>query len=386
MKPIPPFKYCFDEEDSAFIAQGVHDLLQSGNFLTLGRNNEIFEDEFRQAHGARYAVAVSSGTAALEILLRAVEVAGRKVIMPSNTYGATAVSILHAGGVPVLAECGEDFSLDPGHVESLLRPDVAAVVVVHIGGAMSAALPRLLDVCGRHGIPLIEDAAHATGASLASRPAGTWGLGGAFSFFSTKVITCGEGGMIVTQDARVSDLARLLRNHAKRPNGGMDVIGYNWRLTEIQALVGIAQVRKLSKILEERRRVAEGYASRLRGVSHVSIVPVADDAAPNYYKLLVRLPAGLRDRVRSAMQDRFAVTLGGEVYAVPCHRQKAFAAYAEGTYPVTDTVCDGHICPPIFPGMSPAECDHVATALRTVLIEELHEWQHSGDVERDLVR
>src|SRR5438128_1070065 len=142
MTVIPPFKYGFDEQDAAAVAEAVSKLLRAGDFLTLGRHNETFEDLFSEAHNVRYAVSVSSGTAALEILLRAAQVIGRKVIVPSNTYGATVVAVLRAGGKPVFAECGSDLNLDPDHVESLLSSDVAAVVVVHIGGLMSSALPR----------------------------------------------------------------------------------------------------------------------------------------------------------------------------------------------------------------------------------------------------
>jgi dTDP-4-amino-4,6-dideoxygalactose transaminase len=366
---IPPFKYSFDEEDAAHVAQSVSRLLSSGRFLTLGQHNEEFEELFRKAHGARYAVSVSSGTAALEILLRAADTAGRRVILPSNTYGATAVAVLRAGGLPMLAECGLDLSLDPAHVERLLGPDVAAVITVHIGGMMSASLPRLCAICARHGIPLIEDAAHAAGSALDGRPAGTWGLGGAFSFFSTKVVTCGEGGMIVTADTRVRDLARLLRDHAKRADGGMDVVGYNWRLSEMQAILGVAQMKKLPLILTKRREVAERYARALRGLAPVSLITPAHASAPNYYKQIVMIPSALREPVRRRLREEFDVSLGGEVYAVPCHAQPAFQAYAEGPLPVTDRLCASHICPPIYPSMSEEEMEWACAALRTVLTD-----------------
>lgn len=375
---IPPFKYSFDEEDASFMAKSVSDLLLSGDCLTLGPHGEMFEFLFAREHGAEYAVAVSSGTAALEILLRAADVSGRKVVVPSNTYGATLVAVLKAGGHPLLADCGQDFSLDPLHVENLLGPEVAAVVVVHIGGHMSAALPRLCAVCERHGIPLIEDAAHATGSKLSGRAAGNWGLGAAFSFFSTKVVTCGEGGMLVTRDARVRDLGFLLRDHAKRPDGAMDIVGYNWRLSELQALLGIVQIKKLSAILASRRRIAEYYAACLEGLPHVSLVESAEGAAPNYYKQIVRVPMGLRDQIRRRLKTEFDVSLGGEVYAVPCHLQAAFKEYAVSDLPMAELLCSRHICPPIYPTMSAEEMVYACTSLRTVLTEELEIWERTA--------
>jgi dTDP-4-amino-4,6-dideoxygalactose transaminase len=252
-------------------------------------------------------------------------------------------------------------------------------VVVHIGGFMSSMLPRLSEICERHGIPLIEDAAHAAGSSLSGRPAGTWGLGGAFSFFSTKVVTCGEGGMVVTQDARVRDIARLLRDHAKRADGGMDVVGYNWRLSELQALVGIAQMNKLAQILAARRIVAEHYLQSLRDLPHISFVKPAKDATPNYYKQIVVLPRSLREPVRRRLRCDFDVYLGGEVYAIPCHVQPAFEAYGEGPFLITERLCASHICPPIYATMSASESDYACTALRTVLSETLEAWERTPE-------
>ena len=373
MTHIPPFRYSFDGDDAAVVGQRVSELLSSGDFLTLGRHNEAFEELFREAHRAAHAICTSSGTAALEILLRAAEVSGRTVIIPSNTYGATAVAVLRAGGRPRLAECGDDFSLDPADVERLLDPSVAAVVTVHIGGMMSSTLPTLSALCERRGIPLIEDAAHATGASLQGRAAGTWGFGGAFSFFSTKVVTCGEGGMIVTGDVRVRDLARLLRDHAKRADGGMDIVGYNWRLSEMQAILGVVQMRKLPAILKKRREVAERYQRALVGLGPVSLVLPASDAVPNYYKQIVMIPPGLREPIRRRLREEFDVSLGGEVYAVPCHTQPAFHAYADRPLLVTNRVCASHICPPIYQSMSEEDVERACAAVRTVLADALED-------------
>lgn len=368
MISIPPFRYAFDEADAAFIGEHVEALLSRGDFLTLGRYNEEFEAAFAAAHDLPHAVAVSSGTAALEILLQAADVGGRKVIVPSNTFGATPVAVIRAGGIPVLAECGADFSLDVDHAASLIDSSVAAIVVVHIGGMVSAHLPRLQTLCERHGIALIEDAAHATGASLAGRSVGAWGRGGAFSFFSTKVITCSEGGMILTRHREVAELARVLRDHAKRVDGAMDRIGYNWRMSEVHALIGLVQMRKLDRILDQRRTVAAAYTERVRGLPGVTVLEPPPGAIWNFYKLILQIPAGTRAAVRDRLADR-GVALGGEVYAIPCHRQAAFAPYSEGRYPSTDAICDGHICPPILPQMSADEQDYAADALRDVLEE-----------------
>ena len=345
------------------------DLLNNGRHMTMGRYNEEFEAAFAARHGARHAVAVSSGTAALEILLRAIPVASRRVVVPTNTFGATPVSVIRAGGIPVFADCGPDMAVDPDAVEALLSPEVVAVVIVHIGGRLSQNLPRLSALCQRAGIALVEDAAHASGASLAGHEAGTWGLGGAFSFFSTKVMTTGEGGMLVTGDERVRDFARRLRDHAKEANGTMNAIGYNWRLTEMQAILGLVQLRGLEDSIRRRATVAAAYRGAVAGLPGVGVIEDGGGSAGNHYKEIIFVGERSPTELRRALQDRFEVTLGGEVYAVPCHLQAAFASYPGGPFPNADRLCGRHICPPILPDMTGDELEWATQALRQELAE-----------------
>jgi perosamine synthetase len=183
--------------------------------------------------GTRHAVSVASGTAALEIALRAVGVAGGEVVVPTNTYGATVVAVLRAGAVPVFADTAEDMSVSVEDVAAKLGPRVRVVVTVHIGGLVSPHTVELARLCEERGVPLAEDAAHAAGASYQGRSAGSFGAAAAFSLFSTKVMTSGEGGLPVTNDEQIRDTARLLRDHAKNADGTMSTTGYNWRLTEM---------------------------------------------------------------------------------------------------------------------------------------------------------
>jgi perosamine synthetase len=366
---IPPFRHGFSREDAAFVAERLADLLVNGRHLTMGQYGEELEAAFAARHGVRHAVAVASGTAALEILLRAVGVEGREVVVPTNTFGATPVAVLRAGGIPVFADCGEDMALDPEEVERRLSGRTAAVVAVHIGGSLSAALARLARLCDRQGVALIEDAAHATGASLGARSAGAWGAGGAFSFFSTKVMTSGEGGMLVTNDGRIRDVARRLRDHAKEADGSMEVVGYNWRLTEAQALIGLTQLRRLDDFIGHRARVAARYRELLAGVRGLRLLEPAPDSAPNYYKQIVVLEGPRPTCVRELLARRHGVALGGEVYRLPCHRQAAFRRYASGPFPRADLLCPRHICPPILPDMTEEEMTWTARSIREAVAE-----------------
>ena len=192
--------YDFSDEDIEQITAEIRTLLAARAYLTLGRHVERFESAFAEYHGARYAVATSSGTAALEIILRHVGVAGGEVVMPTNTFGATAFAALAAGGRPVFADIGADLTLDPESAAAQVTPRTRAVVTVHVGGLVSPATTELAALCRSKGIALVEDAAHAHGSSLGGRFAGTLGVAGAFSFFTTKVMTTGEGGMVLTND------------------------------------------------------------------------------------------------------------------------------------------------------------------------------------------
>src|SRR5712691_537467 len=195
----------FTEQDRAEVAAAITDILTSG-VLTLGPYTKRFEHDFAAAHQAHRAVATSSGTSALEVVLRSVPVAGRDVIVPANTFYATAAAVISAGGRPVFADIdAETFALSPATVKAALTPDTAAVVLVHIGGLITPQAAELAELCRASGAALIEDAAHAHGATLGGRFAGSFGLAAAFSFYPTKVVTCGEGGMILTASDGLAD-------------------------------------------------------------------------------------------------------------------------------------------------------------------------------------
>lgn len=181
------------------------------------------------------------------------------------------------------------------------------------------------------------------------------------------MITSGEGGLIVTNDEQVRTTASRLRDHAKETDGTMRTTGYNWRLTELQAIVARAQLARLDEIIAQRNTVAERYDEALAGLSGVHPLPVPDGVRHNRYKYVVLLDGRLPSSVQRRMAERHDVTLGGYVYQSPCHRQQAFAAYADGEYPVADRLCASHICPPIYPEMTHAEISHVADGLREVL-------------------
>lgn len=362
--------YTFEAEDIDFVTSSLRDLLEGNQFLTLGRFVEQFETEFAARHDGGFAVATNSGTSALEAILRSLDVAGGDVIVPTNTFAATAFAVVRAGARPVFADCGPDMTIDPADAASRITPRTRAVITVHIGGLISPGTLQLVDACALAGVPLVEDAAHAHGSALGGRSAGTFGVASAFSFFSTKVITTGEGGMVLTRDERIRDCVRLLRDQAKVAGANLhEAVGANWRLTEAQAILGIAQLRRLDQFIERRQEIAELYRTQLEGLDGVTMLPVPAGAHHNFYKLIVLLdsmePATLAERLKS----RYQVALGGTVYDVPLHHQPVFREYSGGPLPVAEDLCRRHVCPPIYPSLTDDDVDLVVTGIRECVSE-----------------
>ena len=209
---IPPTKVFFPKEDIVAIQEGVAQILESGR-LTLGEYTKAFEEDFARLVGTEHAIAVNSGTSAVEMVLRGLRIgAGDSVIVPTNTFFATAAAVIHAGATPIFVDCDETLSLDVDGVRAALRPDTKAVIVVHIGGFITPRMHELVELCRERGVLLIEDAAHAQGSSFAGRPAGAFGHAATFSFYPTKVMTSGEGGMIVTNDTELAERCRTFRD------------------------------------------------------------------------------------------------------------------------------------------------------------------------------
>lgn len=342
-------------------------ILSSGS-LTLGRHTREFEDAFAAAHGAPHAVAVSSGTAALEIILRSVGVAGRDVIVPSNTFYATAAAVTHAGGRVVLADVDRaTLALSAATVEASLTSNTAAVVLVHIGGLIPPNVDELRRLCDRRGVPLVEDAAHAHGSTFDGRHAGSFGVAAAFSFYPTKVITCGEGGMIVTADEQIRDDAVVYRDQGKAGFLGNVHIkpGYAWRMSEIHALVGKVHLRHLDEFLAVRARIAPLYDTGLAEIPDVDPIPVPAACTSNYYKYVALLsPALDRSMLKKELKEHYGVSLSGEVYEMPLHQQPVLAEEAaQLSLPVAEDVCARQICLPLHSDMTEDEARYVVTSL-----------------------
>jgi perosamine synthetase len=365
-KQIPAARIQFLPADRAWIAERIQEVLASGQ-LTLGRYGAEFEQKWAAFCGVPHAVAVNSGTSSLEIILRYLGIAGKDVLVPTNTFFATAAAVVHAGGNPVLVDMDpESFAMSPEVMEKKLTPATVAVVMVHVGGLVSGRMPEVVDFAIRKGLWLVEDAAHAHGSTLGGKSAGAFGFAGSFSFYPTKVMTCAEGGMIVTHDPRLAEEARMYRDQGKASfaQNAHVRMGYNWRMSEPHAIIGIRHLERLPEMIADRQKTAGMYTRALSGMRNLSPLAVPAGGSCNFYKYIavLREPCD-RQALKTRLRERYGVSLAGEVYESPLHCQPVFERYADGRLPVAEDLCARHICLPVFSGMAEEDTRQVIQAL-----------------------
>lgn len=359
----------FPPEDRAEIAAAITEILASGT-LTLGPHTRRFEDAFAAAHGASHAVATASGTSALEIALRVVGVAGRDVVVPANTFYATAAAVLRAGARPVFADIDPaTFALSPATLADALTPRTAAAVLVHIGGLISPDSDDLRKLCEETGAALIEDAAHAHGSTFDGRHAGSFGAAAAFSLYPTKVVTSGEGGMLVTASPDLAGEARVYRDQGKESAAANRHVrhGAAWRMSEQHAATGLVHLRRLPEFVARRREVAARYDEALAGLEGWQPLAEPPGCRGNVYKYIALLPPGVdRARFKRELADAHGVRLAGEVYDLPLHRQPVLADYASRALPAAEDVAARHVCLPVHSDMREDEVSQVVAAVSAV--------------------
>ncbi len=340
-------------------------VLDSGQ-LAQGERVAAFERDFADALGARHAVAVSSGTAALYVALQAHGVGpGDEVITTPFTFGATANTVLALGARPVFVDVEPDTAnIDPKLVAAAVTPNTKALLPVHLYGH-PADIDPLMDIADRHGLALIEDACQAVGARYRGAYAGTFGTG-CFSFYPTKNMTTGEGGMVTTNDDEIAGLARAYRHHGQR--GGRyqyELLGLNWRMTEIAAAIGSAQLRRLRDWTERRRANAARLNAGLRGAGVAT--PVERPGCEHvYHQYTVRVPGGHRDLFAAELTRE---GVGNAIYyPMPLHRQPLYRerGYGDERLPNADAWAAEALSIPVHPALSDADVDAVIAAVNRV--------------------
>src|SRR3972149_8626010 len=354
----------------------VEKVLKS-RWLTLGDVTARFEQEFAKYMDVKEAVAVSSGTAALHLANLVLGVGpGDEVILPSMTFVATVNAVLYTGAIPIFADIKglDDFNVASEEIEKKITPRTKAICVVHYGG-YPADMDRILAIAKRHGLRVIEDAAHAIGAELNSQKVGTIGDIGCFSFFSNKNITTGEGGMLVTQDLDLAQRARRLRSHGmtslswdrlKGHASSYDVtdLGFNYRTTEIASAIGRIQLRKLERKNIKRHKITEEYKKNLKDHKGLHLPFAHYFGKPSYHLFPIILPnQDQRDRLQTKLKKAGIQT---SIHYSPVH---LFSYYrktygnATGDLSKTVDVAARELTLPLFSGMTKDQIRLVVTTL-----------------------
>lgn len=353
------------------VEEGLRAVFASG-ILTRGPFLEQFEQAFAAEVGAQHAVAVTSATTALHLALVARRVGpGDEVLVSDFTFPASGNAIVQTGARPVLVDClPGTFELDVEHARSLLTPRTVAIMPVDPFGR-PADLRAVEELAEQAGLFVLEDAACAVGSSLDGRPCGSWPGAAAFSFHPRKLLTTGEGGAVTTPDADLAARMRMLRTHGGAASpGGLSFVehGFNYRMSEVQAVMGLAQLRRLHGILDDRRATAAAYVERLRDIERVHVPPLPAGARVNHQSFVVLLEPDVdREAVRAAMAaDGVETTLG--TYAM--HAQPSFAELLgcrPGDLPHSLAAQESSLTLPLVPRMSEAELDRVLTSLQAAL-------------------
>ena len=375
VREIPPVKPYFPKEDIDLIQDEVKKILQSGR-LTLGDYTKRFEVEFAKLCEVPWALTVSSGTSALEIALRVIGLNnGEEVLVPTNTFTSTAAAVMFAGGKPMFTDVSaRSLCVDAENVQRCLTAKTKGVMVVHVGGLVCPEIKAIKEICEDHNLFLIEDAAHAHGSTIDEQPAGSIGDLGCFSFYPTKVMTTGEGGMITTKKEEFAKKAGVLRDQGKESFSSNAIIelGYNWRMSEISAAIGLTQLKRLQGFIKHRNEIADYYDEKLSKMSGVEPLETPSNIMNSYYKYVMFLsPEIQRDNFKQKLRER-GVRCGGEVYWPPLHMQPVYQRLLkvkEGDFPVAEDVCKRMVCLPMYSQMTLSEAEYVVEQIKAVLSE-----------------
>ncbi len=363
----------FDEKELA----GVLDVIDS-EWITAGSRTQAFEKAFAEMAGAADAVAVTNGTAALFLSLKALHIGpGDEVLCPSLTFVATAAAVIQCGATPVFVDiCSlENPTMDPQDAQRKITPRTKAILPVHYAG-IPANLDELDLLARTRGLALVEDAAHAPGASFAGRSCGTWGTAGCFSFFGNKNMTTAEGGMITTSDPEFAKRLRLLRSHGmtvtswdrdKGRPAQYDVleIGYNFRFDDIRAALGLVQLEKLRSLNRRRGKIVQRYNERFLRSGLDLILPFASInllKQPSYHIYPVVFPSTAE---RDAIADRLKEDgIQTSLHYRPIHGFTAFQKIVPGLHlPVTESFASRELTLPLYPSLSEAQIDTIVSSV-----------------------
>jgi len=366
---IPINRPIFDVEEVRAVARVIRSGILT-NKSGSGQQVAHFESSLANYVGTKFAVAVNSGTAALHVALLAAGVGqGDEVIVPSFTFVATAEMVALAGARPVFVDIDPTtYCIDPEEVEAAITSRVKAIIPVHLYG-LAADMDPIMELAEDHGLTVIEDAAQAVGAEYKDKRTGSLGHMGCFSFYGSKSMVTGEGGMLTTDNREFADLAATIRNHGESRLYQSSMLGHNYRMPELEAAIGYVQLRKLPKFLEERDRNAKALTEELSSLDAFQLPPEPEGRKPGWYVYTLRLRganAAKRNRVVRRIRER---RVDCQVYYPrPVHLQPYYRKmFGSVRLPKTETAARQVFSLPIHPAVRKNELKRIVEAVKSVV-------------------
>ena len=365
----------FPEREIQFILNEIRLVLENKEMLTMGSHVKRFENDFANYIGTKYGIATNSCTTALETVLRIIDVKGKEVIVPTQTFIATGSCVLNTGGKPIFADINEDYNISLKSIKELITSKTKAVIVVHFGGLIGREIFEIKEYCKSKGIFLIEDSAHAHGASIKGINAGNIGDFGCFSFYATKIMTCGEGGMILTNNKELYEKCASYRNRGIDLYANKEIYinqGSNYRMTEICAILGLSQLKYLDKFLEHRRNIAKIYNDGLADLEEkgiVEIVKANKDIHHSYWRYVLKLKKKIdrNELFQALLKQKIKINWP---YDPPLHLQPLFKKLynnKEGMLPYAEIEMRKHICLPMHLKLSEKDAKYILTTCKNIL-------------------
>lgn len=352
--------------------QAVVEVLRSGQ-ITGGKWTEEFERKFAEYVGVKHCVATGNGTEALYLALQASGIGlGDEVITTSFTFIASANAIIFVGAKPVFVDIDPDtFNIDPNLIEAAITTKTKAILPVHLYG-LPSNMPEIMKIAKKYKLLVIEDAAQAHGASIEGQKVGTFGKAAAFSFYPTKNMTTSEGGAITTNDDKVADLAHLLREQGMRIRYHHELVGYNFRMTNIQAAIGLAQLKKLGRFNENRIANADFITKGLSGIPGLILPVVPKGYCHVFHQYTIRITEEFpisRDGLIDKLKEK---EIGSMIYyPIPVHKQKPYLKISLNVnLPITEMLTKEVLSIPVHPALSKEELKSVVSAVREIFLNE----------------
>ncbi len=359
---IPISKPLLDEKE----LEQITDVINSG-MLAQGLKVKQFEEDFARYIGTKHAIATSNGTTALHAALLTTGIKkGDEVITTPFTFIATANSILYCNAKPVFADVNEeDFNIDPAKIEEKITSKTKALLIVHLYG-QPCNMDKITDICNKHNITLIEDACQAHGAEFNGQKVGSFGTG-CFSFYPTKNMTTGEGGMITTNSDEIAKKARIIRNHGSQKQYFHEMLGYNYRMTDIAAAIGISQLKKLESFIEKRISNANYMTKRLEKVKGIIPPKIFSNRRHVFNQYTIRITDDFpvnRDKLGEILKSN---DIGyGIYYPLPINRQPIYKKNNNDNFPVSERLSDEVISLPVHPSLNESDLNKICTIIEGI--------------------